>query len=111
MERQGLRYVLYADDFSIYCRTKSEARAKGNNIYHYLRDKLKLSINREKSGIRRPVNFSIMGYGFVPTCQKWVKGQYQLIVEKSRWKELKTKLKKETRKTTPMTFDERIQKI
>lgn len=111
MERQGLRFVRYADDFSIYCRTKSEAREKGNKIYLFLRDKLKLPINREKSGIRRPVNFSILGYGFVPTYQKGVKGQYQLIVEQSRWKQLKAKLKKETRKTTPMTFDERIQKI
>mgnify|MGYP002399531727 CR=1 FL=1 len=111
MERQGLRFVRYADDFSIYCKTKSEAREKGNKIYLYLRDKLKLPINREKSGIRRPVNFSILGYGFVPTYQKGEKGQYQLIVEQSRWKQLKAKLKKETRKTTPITFDERIQKI
>ena len=85
MERQGLRFVRYADDFSIYCKTKSEAREKGNKIYLFLRDKLKLPINREKSGIRRPVNFSILGYGFVPTYQKGVKGQYQLIIEKSRW--------------------------
>jgi group II intron reverse transcriptase/maturase len=111
MERQGLRYVRYADDFSIYCKTKSEAREKGNRIYRFLRDKLKLPINREKSGIRRPVNFSILGHGFVPTYQKGIKGQYQLIVEKSRWKQLKAKLKEETRKTTPMTFNERIQKI
>jgi len=51
------------------------------------------------------------GYGFVPIYQKGVKGQYQLIVEKSRWKQLKAKLKEETQKTTPMTFDERVQKI
>jgi group II intron reverse transcriptase/maturase len=111
MEQQGLRFVRYADDFSIYCKTKNEARKKGNQIYLHLRDKLKLPINREKSGIRRPISFSILGYGFVPTYQKGVKGQYQLIVEKSRWKQLKAKLKEETRKTTPMTFDERIQKI
>ena len=111
MERTGLRFVRYADDFSIYCKTKKEAREKGNQVYRYLRDKLKLPINREKSGIRRPVHFSLLGYGFVPTYQKGAKGQYQLIVEKSRWKQLKAKLKKATRKTTPMTFDERIQKI
>jgi hypothetical protein len=72
---------------------------------------LKLPINREKSGIRRPVNFSILGHGFVPTYQKGIKGRYQLIVEKSRWKQLKAKLKEATRKTTPMTINERIQKI
>lgn len=111
MERQGLRFVRYADDFSIYCKTHSEAVEKGNKIYLFLRDKLKLPINREKSGIRRPINFSTLGYGFVPTYQKGVKGQYQLIVEKSRWVQLKTKLKEATRKTTPMTFDERVRKI
>ena len=76
-------------------------KSLGSKIYLFLRDKLRLPINREKSGIRRPVNFSILGYGFVPTYQKGVKGQYQLIVEKSRWKQLKAKLKKETEKPYP----------
>lgn len=111
MKRQGLHFVRYADDFSIYCKTKTEARKTGNQVYLYLRDKLKLPINREKSGIRRPVNFSLLGYGFVPAYQKGIKGQYQLIVEKNRWQQLKYKLKEVTRKTTPMTFNERIQKI
>ena len=70
MERMGLRFVRYADGFSIYCKTKTEARKMGNRIYVFLRDKLKLPINREKSGIRRPVNFSLLGYSFVPTYQK-----------------------------------------
>jgi len=111
LERQGLRFVRYADDFSIYCKTKQEARKVGNEIYVVLRDKLKLPINREKSGIRRPVGFKILGYGFVPTYQKGVKGKYQLVVDKERWKTLKFKLKEITRKTTPMTFNERVQKL
>ncbi len=111
MERQGLRFVRYADDFSIYCTTKQEARKVGITIYVFLRDKLKLPINREKSGIRRPINFNLLGYGFVSTYQKGEKGRYQLIVEKKRWKQLKAKLKEVTRKTTPMTFDERVQKL
>ncbi len=50
-------------------------------------------------------------YGFVPVYQKGVKGQYQLVVEKNRWKQLKAKLKEATRKTTPMSFEERVQEI
>ena len=111
MEKRDLRFVRYADDFSIYCKTKNEARKTGNQVYLHLRDKLKLPINRGKSGICRPTNFSLLGYSFVPTYQKGVKGQYQLTVEKSRWKQLKAKLKKVTRKTTPLTFKERVQKI
>ena len=111
MEKRGLRFVRYADDFSIYCKTRKEARTIGNGIYVFLRDKLKLPINREKSGIRRPLDFKILGYGFVPTYRKGEKGKYQLVVQQKRWQSLKAKLKEITRKTTPMSFDERIQKL
>jgi group II intron reverse transcriptase/maturase len=111
MERRGLRYVRYADDFNIYTKSEHTARKIGNIIYLFLRDKLKLPINREKSGIRKPVNFKILGYGFVPTYIKGEKGKYQLIVSDKSWKSLKEKLKTITRKTTPMSLDERIQKL
>ena len=111
MEKQGLRYVRYADDFSIYTKSNHAARKIGNNIYLFLKDKLKLPINREKSGIRKPVNFVILGFGFVPTYKKGDKGKYQLVVSEKRWESLKQKLKIITRKTTPCTFDERIYKL
>ena len=111
LERQGLRFVRYADDFSIYTKTKDAARKIGNATYKFLKKKLKLSINREKSGIRRPVNFTILGFGFVPTYVKGEKGKYQLVVSDKSWKKLKQKLKTITRKTTPMSYDERIQKL
>jgi len=111
LEKKGLRYVRYADDFSIYTKTKATARKTGNDVYKFLRDKLKLSINREKSGIRRPVNFTTLGFGFVPSYVKGEKGKYQLVVSDKSWKKLKQKLKRITRKTTPMSFYERIQKL
>jgi len=49
LERQGLRFIRDADDFSIYVKTKATARKAGNNIYKFLRDKLKLAINRERA--------------------------------------------------------------
>lgn len=111
LERQGLRFVRYADDFSIYVKSKAEARRIGNTTYKFLKRKLKLPINREKSGIRRPVNFTILGFGFVPTYVKGEKGKYQLVVSPKSWDKLKQKLKTITRKTTPMSFDERIYKL
>jgi RNA-directed DNA polymerase len=83
----------------------------GNMVYVFLRDKLKLPINREKSGIRNPSNFTILGFDFVPTYKKGDKGKYQIVVAKKSWKKIKQKLKKVTRKTTPMSFEERIQKL
>lgn len=111
LESQGLRYVRYADDFSIYTKSKAAARKVGNSIYLFLKDKLKLPINREKSGIRKPVHFEILGYKFVPTYTKGEKGKYQLTVSDKSWNNLKQKLKSITRKTTPTTFDERIAKL
>src|ERR1035437_10301819 len=111
MEKQGLRYGRYADDFSIYTKSNQVARKTGNSIYLFLKNKLTLPINREKSGIRKPVNFTILGFGFVPTYVKGEKGKYQLVVSDKSWKSLKQKLKTITRKTTPCTFDERIQRI
>jgi retron-type reverse transcriptase len=32
LEREGLRFIRYADDFSIYLKTKTSARKVGNNI-------------------------------------------------------------------------------
>jgi RNA-directed DNA polymerase len=111
LERRNLKYVRYADDFSIYTKSKKEAKKVGNEIYLFLRDKLRLPINREKSGIRRPSEFELLGHAFVPTYQKGVKGKYQLVVKKNSWDSLKRKLKQITKKTKPYSFEERLKKL
>lgn len=111
LEKRGHRYVRYADDFSIYVRSKKAAKRVGNSIYKFLRNKLQLPINREKSGIRNPLGFQVSGFGFVPTYKKGEKGKYQLVVKPSKWKEFKAKLKYLTKKTIPASFDERIARI
>jgi group II intron reverse transcriptase/maturase len=105
------RFVRYADDFSVYCKYPSQAKAIMRQVEKFLNTKLQLPINKEKSGIRKPVQFQILGFGFVSTYEKGVKGRYQLVVAEKAWKRLKQNLKSVTRKTTPMTFDERIAKI
>ena len=111
MEKHKLKHVRYADDFSIYTKSQSEAKKIGNTIYLFLKDKLKLPINREKSGIRKPVNFEILGCKFVPTYERGVKGKYQLVASEKSWKTLKQKLKFITRKTTSSSLSERIRKL
>jgi len=111
LAKRGLRYVRYADDFSIYTKSNAEARSIGNAEYKFLRDKLRLPINREKSGIRRPVTFELLGYGFTSVYKKGVRGQYQLVVSEKSWKNLKRKFKDISRKTRPMSITERFQKL
>jgi RNA-directed DNA polymerase len=111
LERQELKYVRYADDFSIYCKSNHVARKTGNKVFLFLKDKLKLSINREKSGIRKPVQFTILGHRYVPTYEKGTKGKYQLVVSDKSWDKLKQSLKTITRKTAPLSVAERIYKL
>ncbi len=107
----GYRFIRYADDFSIYTSSKAAARRIGNEVYHYLRDHLDLPINRSKSGIRRPKDFEVLGYGFVPVYKKGSKGQYQLVVAKKPWETLKRKLRQATKKTNPLTLTGRLSRI
>lgn len=111
LKAKGLKFVRYADDFSIYAGSKAEARRIGNEIYLFLKNKLDLPINRAKSGIRRPNNFELLGHGFVPTYKKGEKGKYQLVVKKDSWANLKRKLKATTRKTLPYSFEMRLRKL
>jgi len=111
LEQRGHRYVRYADDFSIYVNNKKSARRIGNSIFLFLKNKLKLPINREKSGIRKPVQFEILGHRFVSTYEKGSKGKYQIVVSEKKWKTLKQALKLITKKTTAYTFSERIAKL
>jgi len=111
LERKGLRFVRYADDFSIYAKSKVEAKKLGNEVYLFLKEKLDLPINRAKSGIRRPNTFELLGHGFTPTYKKGEKGKYQLVVKQGSWQSLKRKLKVITKKTLPYKFEERLQKL
>jgi RNA-directed DNA polymerase len=111
LKEKGYRFVRYADDFSIYTKSKAMARKIGNEVYTFLKEKLALPINRAKSGIRRPVDFELLGHGFTPTYKKGEKGKYQLVVKKGSWDNLKRKLKQITKKTLPYSFGERIRKL
>lgn len=111
LEKRGHRYVRYADDFSIYVKSNESAKRVGNSINNFLWNQLHLPINREKSGVRRPSTFKMLGFGFVPTYKKGEKGKYQLIVEKSKWIAFKRKLKYLTRKTIPISLEDRVDRI
>lgn len=111
LEENGHKYVRYADDFSIYCKGKSKAQETGNKVYLFLKNKLKLSINREKSGIRKPVQFQILGYRYVSTYAKGSKGKYQMAAGEKGWKKLKETLKEITKKVSPRSLTERIAQL
>lgn len=111
LKSKGYKFIRYADDFSIYTTSKATARAIGNDVYLYLKNKLDLPINREKSGIRRPNAFKILGHRFTPSYKKGSKGQYQIVVSKGSWQSLKRKLKYITKKTLPLSIAARLARL
>jgi len=111
LEKRDHRWVRYADDFSIYLQNKQSAQKVKTSIVRFLKVKLFLPINQSKSGIRKPINFKILGYGFVPVYKKGVKGKYQLVVDHKALKGFKSKIKWLTRKTTPIGLEDRILRL
>jgi RNA-directed DNA polymerase len=111
LKSRELKFIRYADDFSIYTQSKAEAQNIGNEVYLFLKAKLDLPINREKSGIRRPSTFKVLGHKFTPVYKKGVTGQYQIVVSDEAWLKLKQKLKYATKKTLPLSLTERLQRL
>ena len=111
LESRGLRFVRYADDFSIFVKSRLASERVRRNITEFVERKLHLKINEDKSQICRPIQYFMLGYGFVPTYKKGEKGKYNLRVNPKSFKRLKQKIKDITRKTLPTPFLERLNKL
>ena len=60
---RGFRFVRYADDFVVLCRTEEEAKEALALVEHLLADRLGLSLNREKTKVTRfHEGFSFLGF-------------------------------------------------
>ena len=111
LENRSLRFVRYADDFSIFVRSSFSAIRVKASIKRFIESKLHLQINEDKSSIVRPLKYEYLGYAFVSSYKKGDRGKYNLVVSKSSFKELKRKIKYITKKVIPASFDERILRL
>lgn len=118
LEKRGHKFVRsrragtsYADDCSIFLKSKRAAERVLVSISRFLEKKLHLEVNQKKTKIVRPVNFTLLGHGFVPTYKKGERGKYRLSIARTSWERLKGKIKEITRKTTPKTVQERIEAL
>lgn len=111
LENRGLRFVRYADDFSIFVRSSFSAIRVKASIKRFIENKLHLQINEAKSSIVRPLKYEYLGYAFVSSYKKGDSGKYNLVVSRSSFKELKRKIKYITKKVIPASFDERILRL
>lgn len=62
LERRGHNFCRYADDCNIYVRSKKAGERVMASIVSYIEKKLKLKVNREKSGVRHCSDVKFLGY-------------------------------------------------
>ncbi|MCR9291054.1 MAG: reverse transcriptase domain-containing protein [Bacteroidetes bacterium] len=111
LEKRGHKFVRYADDCSIFLNSRRAAERVQASITRFLENKLFLEVNSEKTSICRPSKFILLGHGFVPSYKKGDRGKYRLCIAKKSWQRLKEKIKVITRKTSPIPFVERIERL
>jgi len=64
LERRGLRFVRYADDFLVFTKTSEAARRVYGSVGRYLTRKLKLVVNDQKSRVCRTEGVEFLGFIF-----------------------------------------------
>ncbi|MGA3802255.1 group II intron reverse transcriptase/maturase [Pseudomonas fluorescens] len=63
LERRGHRFVRYADDANIYVRSRRAGERVMAGVERFLRQRLKLTLNREKSRVAGSWMCDYLGYG------------------------------------------------
>lgn len=111
LERRKYKFVRYADDFCIFAKSKGIALGIMRTITRFIESDLHLVVNKQKSHVCRPSQLKFLGYTFTSTYNKGAKGQFQLLATGEKLRKFKRELKRLTRKTTPMSFNERIMRV
>lgn len=64
LEKRGHRFVRYADDMVILCKSKRSAERTLTNIVPYIEEKLFLRVNRDKTVVAYVSKIKFLGYSF-----------------------------------------------
>lgn len=62
LERRGHKFARYADDFVIYVKSKRAGERVMESITEFIEDKLRLTVNKEKSKITTPSKSKFLGF-------------------------------------------------
>lgn len=102
LERRGHKFVRYADDMVILCRSKRGAERVMGSIIRFIEDKLFLRVNREKSQTVPISKVKFLGYSFYKT-----KGEGRLRIHPKSVSKIKAKVKELTSRSNGWGNDRR----
>jgi RNA-directed DNA polymerase len=64
LEQRGHRFVRFADDIRVFVKSERAGTRVLESVERFLAKRLRLVVNREKSGVVRPWECTFLGYGF-----------------------------------------------
>lgn len=106
LERRGHRFVRYADDMVIFCKSKRVAQRTYESILPYIEGKLFLRVNREKTKVADIGRIRFLGYGF-----RYVKDGIKATVHKKYKEKLKAKVKEITKRSDGRGYEWKKQRL
>lgn len=102
LERRGHKYVRYADDMVIFCRSRRSAERTMQNIIPFIEGKLYLKVNRDKSQVAHVRDIRFLGYSFYI-----VKGEGRLRIHPKSVNKMKARIKELTSRSNGWGNDRR----
>jgi group II intron reverse transcriptase/maturase len=102
LERRGHKFVRYADDMIILCKSKRSAERVMSSITRFLEEKLFLKVNRDKSQVAYMTKVKFLGYAFYQTKGKWRLRTHPKSVSK-----MKSKIKELTSRSNGWGYERR----
>ncbi len=103
LEIRGHKFCRYADDCNIYVRSERAGERVMDSVIKFIEGKLKLRVNREKSGVRHCSNVRFLGYTLLS-------GGDIRVADKSK-ERLKEKIRKMCQRNRGVKFDQIISEL
>ncbi|WP_246805321.1 group II intron reverse transcriptase/maturase [Desulfosarcina cetonica] len=106
LEKRGHKFVRYADDFRIYCKSRKAAERVNKSITKVVTAKLKLKVNEEKSAVSRPWLRKFLGFTFISMC-----GQTKIRIHQKTFSRFKERVRELTDRNQGKSLDRIIKEL
>jgi group II intron reverse transcriptase/maturase len=91
LEKRGHRFVRYADDLVIFCKSRRSAERTLENLLSFIEKKLFLKVNVEKTKVAYKRDIKFLSYAFGRS-----NGKCQFYIHKDSVKKMKTRIRELT---------------